>query len=158
MDTGKKIITADEFKRIYPREEKRPVTVFTNGCFDILHPGHVDYLERASALGDILMVGLNSDRSVKNIKGNSRPVNREEDRARVLAALACVDFVILFDSDTPLELIQSIVPDVLIKGGDWPEEKIVGRDTVKQAGGRVLSIDLLPGYSTTDLIDRIKHG
>jgi rfaE bifunctional protein nucleotidyltransferase chain/domain len=104
------------------------------------------------------MVGLNSDRSVKNIKGNSRPVNRDEDRARVLAALACVDFVILFDSDTPLELIQSIVPDVLIKGGDWPEEKIVGRDTVKQAGGRVLSIDLLPGYSTTDLIDRIKHG
>jgi rfaE bifunctional protein nucleotidyltransferase chain/domain len=158
MESKNRIITADEFHRVYPRGEKRPLTVFTNGCFDILHPGHVDYLERASALGDILVVGLNSDRSVKNIKGNFRPVNREEDRARVLAALACVDFVILFDSDTPLELIRNLVPDVLIKGGDWPKEKIVGRDTVIKAGGRVLSLDLLPGYSTTDLINRIRHG
>ncbi len=130
--------------------------VFTNGCFDILHPGHVDYLARARDLGDLLVVGLNSDASVRRIKGTTRPVNPEHDRALVLGALACVDHVVIFSEDTPYRLIQAVLPDVLVKGGDWPVEKIVGRDIVEARGGRVLSIPLLPGYSTTRIIERIR--
>ena len=134
--------------------------VFTNGCFDILHPGHVDYLQRARAMGDSLVVGLNSDASVRRLKGSRRPVNDEESRAVVLAALACVDYVIVFEEDTPYELIGAIVPDVLVKGGDWSVDRIVGRDIVERAGGRVFSIPLLAGYSTTGIVDRIlaMHG
>lgn len=131
--------------------------VFTNGCFDLLHPGHVDLLARARALGDVLILGLNSDASVRGLKGPSRPVSPLEDRAVVLAGLSCVDFVTAFDQPTPLALIEAIVPDVLVKGGDWPVEAIVGRDVVQAAGGRVVSLPLLPGYSTTALIERIRR-
>lgn len=129
--------------------------VFTNGCFDILHPGHVDYLARARDLGDLLVVGLNSDASVRRIKGKTRPVNPEGDRALVLGALACVDYIVIFEEDTPYQLIRTVMPDILVKGGDWPVEKIVGRDIVEAKGGQVLSIPLLPGYSTTRIIERI---
>jgi len=129
--------------------------VFTNGCFDILHPGHVTYLEEARRLGDCLVVGLNSDVSVRSLKGPERPVNDEKSRARVLAALGCVDHVVLFSEDTPLRLINELLPGVLAKGGDWPVEKIVGAAEVVAAGGMVLSIPLVKNFSTTALIDRI---
>ena len=129
--------------------------VFTNGCFDLLHPGHVDLLERSKALGRVLVVGLNSDSSVRGLKGPTRPVTPFADRARVLAGLACVDFVTGFDRPTPLELIEALTPDVLVKGGDSPVESIVGRECVERAGGRVLSLPLLEGYSTTAVIGRI---
>ncbi|MDD4731261.1 MAG: D-glycero-beta-D-manno-heptose 1-phosphate adenylyltransferase [Desulfovibrio sp.] len=131
--------------------------VFTNGCFDILHPGHVDLLQRARALGQSLVLGLNSDDSVRRLnKGPERPLNRQEERAFVLAGLACVDYVIIFDEDTPLELIRSVRPQVLVKGGDWPVEKIVGREVVQALGGEVVSLPLLSGYSTTALVERIR--
>ena len=131
--------------------------VFTNGCFDILHPGHVDLLTRAKALGDILIVGVNTDDSVRRLgKGDDRPVNPLAHRLYVLAHLKSVDFVQPFDEDTPLRLIRDIQPDILIKGGDWPVEKIVGRDVVQERGGQVLSLPLLPGFSTTDLIEKIR--
>lgn len=141
-------------------EERRTVfagktVVFTNGCFDILHPGHVDYLRRARELGDLLVVGVNSDASVRRLKGRCRPVNPEQDRVAVLAGLECVDRVVIFNQDTPLELIREVRPDVLVKGGDWPVEKIVGRDVVEESGGTVLSLKLLSGYSTSGIIDRI---
>lgn len=129
--------------------------VFTNGCFDILHPGHVDYLERARGMGTCLVVGLNSDASVRRLKGPRRPVNDQASRARVLAGLACVDFVVVFDEDTPYELIRQVRPQVLVKGGDWSLDRIVGRDLVEAAGGRVCSIPLLGGHSTTAIIERI---
>ena len=150
-----KISTEKEIAREMASVFKGRTVVFTNGCFDILHPGHVDYLQRARELGDLLVVGLNSDASVRRLKGKCRPVNSELDRAAVLAGLSCVDRVVIFDQDTPLELISAIRPRVLVKGGDWPVEKIVGRETVEADGGRVLSIDLLPGYSTSGIIDRI---
>ena len=129
--------------------------VFTNGCFDLVHPGHVDYLMRAKALGSHLIVGLNSDMSVRRLKGPHRPITCEQDRKIVLSALQCVDQVILFDQDTPLQLIQAISPDILVKGGDWSVEHIVGREHVQSYGGRVLSLPLLPGYSTSGIIERI---
>lgn len=131
--------------------------VFTNGCFDILHQGHVTYLEEARRLGDCLVVGMNSDSSVRSIKGPDRPMNDEQSRARVMASLGCVDHVILFSDDTPLKLIAELMPDVLAKGGDWPVEKIVGAEEVMAAGGGVLSIPLVGDYSTTALIDRIQR-
>lgn len=131
-------------------------TVFTNGCFDILHAGHVTYLEAARRHGDCLVVGLNSDASIRRIKGPSRPVNSQEDRARVLAALGCVDHLVIFDEDTPHALISALVPDVLVKGADWSEENIVGAAEVKAAGGRVITIPLVSDRSTTGLIDRIR--
>ena len=129
--------------------------VFTNGCYDILHPGHVDLLARARALGDGLILGLNSDASVRRLKGPTRPVNDERTRAFVLAHLASVDYVVLFEEDTPLRLITAVRPQVLVKGGDWSVENIVGRDVVEGDGGVVRSLPLLPGYSTTGLIERI---
>lgn len=133
--------------------------VFTNGCFDILHPGHVDLLARARAEGDMLVLGLNSDASVRRIKGHvqgpPRPINPMESRALVLAGLACVDIVAPFEEDTPWELIRAVQPDVLVKGGDWPVEAIVGRDIVEGRGGKVLSLPLLEGFSTTLLVERI---
>jgi rfaE bifunctional protein nucleotidyltransferase chain/domain len=131
--------------------------VFTNGCFDLLHPGHVSYLEQARSLGDALIVGLNTDASVTRLaKGPGRPVMPETDRARVLAALACVDRVVLFDEDTPLALITLLNPDILVKGGDYPLHTIVGREVVLGRGGLVLALPFLSGYSTTALIDRIR--
>ena len=130
--------------------------VFTNGCFDLLHPGHVDYLEKARSLGDALVVGLNTDASVARLKGPSRPFVAESDRARVLSALACVDAVTLFDEDTPLALSSALLPDVLVKGGDYAVEQIVGRDAVEAAGGTVIVIPFLSGYSTTELLNRIQ--
>lgn len=133
--------------------------VFTNGCFDILHPGHVDLLARARAEGDALIVGLNSDASVRRQgKGPGRPVNAFAARAFVLAHLASVTLVTDFDEETPLELIRLVQPDVLVKGGDWPVERIVGRELVESLGGRVLSLPLIRGFSTTALVDRIRAG
>lgn len=133
--------------------------VFTNGVFDILHRGHVTYLEQAAAHGHRLVIGLNSDASVKRLgKGMDRPLNRQNDRAQVLTALRCVDAVVIFDQDTPLELIQAIHPDVLVKGGDWTVDKIVGGEYVKKYGGEVHSLPLVEGLSTTSLVDRIRHG
>lgn len=128
---------------------------FTNGCFDILHYGHVKYLEQAKGKADILVVGLNSDSSLKKIKGKNRPINKQIGRAGVLSALQAVDFVAIFNAETPRKLIKLIRPDVLIKGGDWKLDDIVGADSVKATGGRVLTIPYLKGYSTSKLIERI---
>ena len=130
--------------------------VFTNGVFDLLHPGHVRYLQEARALGQALIVGLNSDRSVRAIKGAGRPINPEAERAEVLLALACVDAVVIFDEDTPRVVIAGIQPDVLVKGADWGVNEIVGRDVVEARGGRVERIRLAEGHSTTELIRRVK--
>jgi D-beta-D-heptose 7-phosphate kinase/D-beta-D-heptose 1-phosphate adenosyltransferase len=130
--------------------------VFTNGVFDLLHPGHLRYLQHARALGDLLIVGLNSDASVRRNKGAGRPINPEAERAEVLAALACVDAVVLFDEDTPAEIIRAIQPDILVKGADWPADQIVGRETVEGQGGRVVRVEVEQGYSTTALLDRIR--
>ena len=133
--------------------------VFTNGCFDILHRGHVEYLQQAAGLGDRLIIGVNSDASVKRLgKGDDRPLNNEQDRAKVVAALRLVDAVIVFDEDTPLQLIQAVMPDVLVKGGDWDENKIIGADVVKKNGGAVHSLKLVEGFSTTALVERIRRG
>jgi rfaE bifunctional protein nucleotidyltransferase chain/domain len=133
--------------------------VFTNGCFDILHRGHVEYLEEAAALGDRLVIGLNSDASVRRQgKGLDRPLNDQDSRAKVLAALRCVDAVVLFEQDTPLELIQALGPDMLVKGGDWSEDRIVGAEYVRTYGGDVRSLKLVPGFSTTALVEKIRHG
>ena len=129
--------------------------VFTNGVFDLLHPGHVRYLRRARVLGDALVVGVNTDRSVRAIKGETRPVTPEGERTEILAALACVDVVVLFDEETPYELIRRIQPDVLVKGADWSEASMIGRDIVEARGGRVIRIPFETGYSTTSIIEKI---
>ncbi len=131
--------------------------VFSNGCFDILHLGHVEYLAKAAALGDKLIVGLNTDASVQRLKGPSRPVNPEMARAKLLAALQFVDALVLFDEPTPKELIESLIPNVLVKGNDYKPEDIVGYDTVINNGGEVLTIEMTEGFSTTDIIDKIKN-
>jgi rfaE bifunctional protein nucleotidyltransferase chain/domain len=137
------------------RAEGRSV-VFTNGVYDLLHPGHVRYLQAARALGDALIVGVNSDRSVRTNKGPSRPINPETERAEVIAALECVDAAIVFDQDTPHEIISRLQPDVLVKGADWAEDAIVGRDVVEARGGRVVRMPIEQGFSTTDLIAKIR--
>jgi len=131
--------------------------VFTNGVFDLLHPGHVRYLRQARTLGDALVVGVNTDRSVRVIKGESRPVTPESERAEILAALACVDVVVLFDEETPYELIKRIQPDVLVKGADWSEASMIGREIVEARGGRVVRVPFEAGYSTTSIIEKIKE-
>jgi D-beta-D-heptose 7-phosphate kinase/D-beta-D-heptose 1-phosphate adenosyltransferase len=130
--------------------------VFTNGVFDLLHPGHVRYLQDARALGDALIVAVNSDRSVRSNKGRDRPINPEHERAEVLLALACVDAAVIFDDETPYALVSRIQPDILVKGADWSEHDIVGRDLVEARGGRVVRIELSPGHSTTELIRRAR--
>ena len=129
--------------------------VFTNGVYDLLHPGHVRYLQHARGLGDALIVGVNSDRSVRENKGPSRPLTPEDERAEIVSALGCVDAVVIFDEPTPRDLIAAIQPDVLVKGADWAEDAIVGRDIVEARGGRVVRIDVEPGYSTTAIVDKI---
>jgi rfaE bifunctional protein nucleotidyltransferase chain/domain len=128
--------------------------VFTNGVFDLLHPGHVRYLNEARRLGTVLIVGVNSDRSVRGIKGPARPLNAEHERAEVVLALACVDAAVVFDDETPQQLIEMVEPDVLVKGADWAADAIAGRDVVEARGGRVVRIDLAGGYSSTELIRR----
>lgn len=128
---------------------------FTNGCFDILHVGHVRYLKEARKTADILILALNSDSSVRSLKGDKRPLVCEEERAEVLAGLECIDFITIFNEPTPLELICCLKPDILIKGGDWPEDKVVGRDEIKQWGGHVTLIPEVAGKSTTHIVDKI---
>lgn len=143
-----------EVRRRLKEEGKR--VVFTNGCFDILHRGHVDYLMKARSLGDALVVGLNTDASVRNLKGQDRPIVEEDDRAHVLASLQSVDFVCLFEEDTPIEIIRALIPDVLVKGADWAVTEVVGKDIVEQAGGSVQTIEFLPNRSTSGLIRKIR--
>jgi len=131
--------------------------VFTNGVFDLLHPGHVRYLQHARQLGDALIVGVNSDRSVRANKGPARPITLEAERVEILEALACVDAVVVFDEETPLALITAIQPDVLVKGADWAADAIVGRDIVEARGGKVVRATIEPGYSTTAIIDKIRN-
>ena len=138
------------------RRNRKEVVVFTNGCFDILHLGHTRYLEQAKKLGDVLVVGLNSDDSVRRLKGPGRPITPAHERSEMLAALRSVDYVCTFSEDTPLELIKKIKPDILVKGGDWPVEKIAGADFVQQSGGKVLSLPFVERHSTTDIIQRIR--
>jgi len=129
---------------------------FTNGCFDILHVGHVRYLREAKKTADVLVLALNSDSSVRSLKGEKRPLMNEKERAEILAALECIDFVTIFQELTPLELINYLKPDILIKGGDWPEEKVVGREEIKKWGGRVAIIPEVEGKSTTNIVEKIK--
>ena len=129
--------------------------VFTNGCFDLLHPGHIRYLEEARALGDVLIVALNSNASVRHLKGEGRPILNESERAEVMAALAVVDYVTVFDEETPQQIIAELLPDVLVKGGDWSLDTIVGREVVEAAGGEVKSLAFIEGLSTSDIIERI---
>jgi len=137
------------------RQDARTV-VFTNGVFDILHPGHIRYLQHARSLGDLLIIGLNSDASVRRNKGPERPINTEDERAELLEALDCVDAVTVFDEPTPAEIIKAIQPNILVKGADWAEDAIVGRDTVESLGGKVIRVAIEPGYSTTEIIRKIR--
>jgi len=139
------------------REEGRRV-VLTNGCFDLLHPGHLALLEAARAQGDVLVVAINSDRSVRRIKGEGRPLVPEAERAETLLALEPVDRVVVYDEPTPLEVVEALVPDVLVKGADWAEDAIVGREEVEASGGRVVRVEMVPGRSTTSMLERIRHG
>ena len=139
------------------RESGRKV-VLTNGCFDLLHPGHLALLEAARAEGDVLVVAINSDRSVRRIKGEGRPAVPEAERAETLLALEAVDRVVVYDEPTPLEVVKALVPDVLVKGADWAEDAIVGREEVEAAGGRVVRVEMVPGRSTTSMLERIRKG
>jgi rfaE bifunctional protein nucleotidyltransferase chain/domain len=151
-----KIVTPERLvQEIAGRRAAQRKVVFTNGCFDILHRGHVEYLAQASTLGDVLVVGLNSDASVRRLKGSNRPLQDEQGRAIVLAALGCVSYVVVFDDDTPYELIKTIQPDVLVKGADYKEEQIVGYDVVKARGGEIVTVPLVQGYSTTRVIKKM---
>jgi len=150
------IITEDDLIiQLGPENRNGRRLVFTNGCFDLVHPGHIRSLEQARALGDCLVVGLNSDASVRGLKGPARPVLPQEDRAAILVGLAAVDFVVLFDRPTPRELLARLRPDILVKGADWNIETIAGREEVEAGGGRVVSVALEPGFSTTSLVDEL---
>src|SRR5262249_20738710 len=154
---GRIVTTAEAAALVAKLRTAGRTIVFTNGVFDLLHPGHVRYLQQARALGDALIVGLNSDRSVRAIQGPSRPINPEEERAEVLAALACVDAVVVFDADTPHDLIAALQPDILVKGADWAADAIVGRDIVEARGGKVIRIPIEPGHGTSAIISRIRE-
>lgn len=151
-----KIVSREQLvERLKSRGDQR--VVFTNGCFDLVHRGHVDYLSRARDLGDLLILGLNSDSSVRRLKGPSRPIVDEKSRALLLAAFQFIDYVVLFEEDTPYELIKAAQPDILVKGGDYKPEEIVGYDIVKQRGGEVVTIDFVPGFSTTNIVEKLQH-
>jgi rfaE bifunctional protein nucleotidyltransferase chain/domain len=153
------ILTLEQAILRFGREKRNGRrVVFTNGCFDLLHPGHIGSLEQARALGDALIVGLNSDASVHQLKGAGRPVLPERERAEMLVALECVDAVVIFDDLTPREVIARLLPDVLVKGGGWPGDQIVGRQEVEAAGGSVVSIPVVLGYSTTAILRQIREG
>ena len=151
----KKVFSLSELVTEVEKRRKGRKIVFTNGCFDLLHVGHVRYLQEARALGDELIVALNTDASVRKLKGPDRPVQTQDDRAEILAALECVSAVTFFDDPTPIGVIKKVLPDVLVKGGDWPVEKIVGADVVMKNGGTVKSLPFHPGRSTTGLIEKI---
>jgi D-beta-D-heptose 7-phosphate kinase/D-beta-D-heptose 1-phosphate adenosyltransferase len=154
---SRKLKSLDELKVVVTDAKRKGKTVvFTNGCFDLLHRGHLHILREAKACGDVLIVGLNSDRSVKALKGPGRPVLAESDRAELIGALEMVDYVILFDEPDPYELIETLQPDVLAKGGDWRPENIIGSDVVERGGGRVALIPYLKGFSTTEIIEKIR--
>lgn len=158
MPTANKIVIKEEgIKKVSDWKAKGLSIVFTNGCFDILHLGHIDYLEKARNKGDKLIIGLNTDDSIKVLKGENRPINTEESRARLLAALEFVDMVVLFEEETPIDLIEYLTPDVLVKGNDYKEEDIVGYSFVKSNGGRVETVELVDGFSTTNIIDKIRN-
>jgi len=151
-----KIVAEPELSRILARAHFTEKTiVFTNGCFDIIHEGHIEYLIKAKKLGDILIVGLNSDSSVKKLKGEDRPIQDQESRAKVLASMYFVTYVVIFNEETPYDLIKSVQPDFLVKGGDYKVENIVGYDIVKKKGGKVITIPLVKGYSTTRIINKL---
>ena len=153
-----KVLSQDALKEVrFQLKKAGKKVVFTNGCFDIIHRGHIEYLETARSLGDVLVVAINSDASVRRIKGPTRPIVNEDDRAFVMAALLPVDYVTIFDEDTPYNVIKALVPDVLVKGGDWGTESIVGKDVVEASGGIVRSIQFLSGSSTTAIINKIKE-
>ena len=155
---ARRVSSADETGALVESVRARGgLVVFTNGVFDLLHPGHVRYLESARALGDALVVAINSDRSVRANKGPERPIVPEQERAEVLAALASVDKVVVFDEETPHEIISAIQPDILVKGADWGADNIVGRDVVEARGGRVVRVDISPGFSTTELVKRARR-
>ena len=149
------VLSLERLLEILKAQRPERKVVFTNGCFDIIHAGHVDYLEKAKSLGDILVVGMNSDRSVKKIKGSKRPIVSQEMRAKVLSALRPVDYVVIFDEETPIRLVEAIRPDVLVKGGDWDLERIVGKDLVESYGGKVVTVPIRFEISTTKIIERI---
>ncbi len=152
-----KVVGIEEIsKKVETLRKHGSKIVFTNGCFDILHLGHISYLKKARALGDYLVIGLNSDTSVKRLKGEGRPINNQDARAAVMSALEMIDFVTIFDQDTPYELISAVKPDVLVKGGDWKPDQIVGGDIVKSYGGKVISLAFEDGFSTTSIIEKIK--
>lgn len=151
-----KIVSLQQLQQELARRAGEKV-VFTNGCFDIVHHGHVAYLAQARDLGDLLVLGLNSDASVKRLKGPARPINDEQSRALVLAAFEFIDYVVLFEEDTPFDLISALQPDVLVKGGDYKIEDIVGHDIVEKKGGRVVTIDFVPGFSTTKIVEKINQ-
>jgi len=154
-----KALTLEEAILRFGREKRNGRrVVFTNGCFDLLHPGHIRGFELARQMGDALVVGLNSDSSVRQLKGPTRPVIPEQERAEILSALEAVDAVIIFNELTPREVIARLLPDVLVKGGDWAGDQIVGREEVEAAGGRVVSIPTVPGYSTTTILQKIRDG
>ncbi|MBI3752935.1 MAG: D-glycero-beta-D-manno-heptose 1-phosphate adenylyltransferase [Deltaproteobacteria bacterium] len=155
VNAKKKLVTLRRLKNILQGVRKKKTVVFTNGCFDIIHAGHVQYLRKAKSLGDILVVGLNSDSSVKMIKGEKRPIVPQRERAEVLSGLGAIDYVVLFNEPTPIKLIQAILPDALVKGADWASHAIVGADVVKQTGGRIARIKLAKGRSTTNIIKKI---
>jgi len=142
--------------RFGPGKRNGKRVVFTNGCFDLLHPGHIRSLETARGLGEVLIVGMNSDESVRRLKGEGRPVIPEQERAEILASLECVDAVVIFDESTPQRVVAALLPDVLVKGGDWPGNQIVGREEVEAAGGKVVLVEVVPGYSTTEILKKIK--
>jgi rfaE bifunctional protein nucleotidyltransferase chain/domain len=151
------VLTLEETIVRFGREKRNgKKVVFTNGCFDLLHPGHIRSLETARALGDVLLVGINSDESVRTLKGEGRPVIPEQERAEILASLECVDAVVVFDELTPQRVVAALLPDVLVKGGDWPGNQIVGREEVEAAGGQVVLVEVLPGYSTTEILKKIR--
>jgi rfaE bifunctional protein nucleotidyltransferase chain/domain len=151
------VLTLEQTIVRFAREKRNGrKVVFTNGCFDLLHPGHIQSLESARALGDLLIVGLNSDASVRQLKGAGRPVIPEDERAEILAELDCVDAVVIFDEATPQEVIAALLPDVLVKGGDWPDDQIVGRAEVEAAGGKVARVPVVSGYSTTEILKKIR--
>ncbi|HZS07418.1 MAG TPA: D-glycero-beta-D-manno-heptose 1-phosphate adenylyltransferase [Blastocatellia bacterium] len=150
------ILSPDELKNERERLRRAGhIVVFTNGCFDLLHPGHVSYLKEARALGDALIVALNSDRAVHELKGPARPILNERERAEVMAALGCVDYVTVFDDVSPQGIIAALLPDILVKGGDWGVDQIIGREEVEAAGGRVLNLPFVEGCSTSEIIERI---
>jgi D-glycero-beta-D-manno-heptose 1-phosphate adenylyltransferase len=155
---SQKIVTIDNIKqRITEARANKKQIIFTNGCFDIIHPGHIEYLSKASDYGDIFILGLNTDNSIRKLKGSDRPILNQHSRAIILASMFFLDYIVLFDEETPYNIIQSIQPDILVKGGDYKAENIVGYDIVTKKGGKVITIPLTEGFSTTNIIKKMKE-